>query len=103
MLWPAFVNGEPFYMPDTPSYIRGADGAVHELTGATSTWSNEFHKRFAEPSPASTSAAPVVSGSTDGPRPAAEPSVVLKGRSIYYGALLYAAQWLGNFWAMAFF
>jgi hypothetical protein len=41
LLWPAFVNGEPFYMADTPSYLRGADGAVHELTGASSAWSDE--------------------------------------------------------------
>ena len=93
LLWPAFVNGEPFYMADTPSYLRGADGAVHELTGASSAWSDELQKRFADGAPAVQSAA--------APHASAEPAVVLKGRSIYYGALLYAAQWLGNFWAVA--
>jgi hypothetical protein len=93
LLWPAFVNGEPFYMVDTPSYLRGADGAVHELTGASSAWSDELQKRFADDAPELKSA--------PAPQANAEPAVVLKGRSIYYGALLYAAQWLGNFWAVA--
>ena len=93
LLWPAFVNGEPFYMADTPSYLRGADGAVHELTGASSAWSDELQKRFADGAPALKSA--------EAQHASAEPAVVLKGRSIYYGALLYAAQWLGNFWAVA--
>jgi hypothetical protein len=95
LLWPAFVNGEPFYMADTPSYLRGADGAVHELTGASSAWSDELQKRFADGAPALKSA--------EAQHASAEPAVVLKGRSIYYGALLYAAQWLGNFWAVAIF
>ena len=30
-----------------------------------------------------------------------EVPVVLAGRSIYYGLLLYAAQGFGNFWAVA--
>jgi len=105
LLWPAMLNGEPFYMPDTPSYIRGADGAVHELTGTTSAWSDEFQKRFAEPS-TTPKTSPTVSQSSGGvqsPVSSGEPAVVLKGRSIYYGALLYAAQWFGNFWAMAVF
>ena len=100
LLWPAFVNGEPFYMPDTPSYLRGADGAVHELTGVSSAWSDELEKRFSVDAAAASklSAAPAAV-----PRANAEPAVVLKGRSIYYGALLYAAQWLGNFWVVAIF
>lgn len=96
LLWPAFVNGEPFYMPDTPSYLRGADGAVHELTGVSSAWSDELQKRFAVDAAASNPTAATSQSS-------AEPAVVLKGRSIYYGALLYAAQWLGNFWVVAIF
>ena len=95
LLWPAFVNSEPFYMPDTPSYLRGADGAVHELTGVSSAWSDELQKRFAVDSAAPKSAT--------APHAIDEPAVVLKGRSIYYGALLYTAQWLGNFWAVAAF
>ena len=101
LLWPAFVNGEPFYMPDTPSYLRGADGAVHELTGVSSSWSDELQKRFVDSAPASAPAASAPGGSA--PHVSSEPAVVLKGRSIYYGALLYAAQWLGHFWAMAVF
>lgn len=108
LLWPAFVNGEPFYMPDTPSYLRGADGAIHEVTGATSLWSAELQKRFQSAEASQRAAVSDIPNSSapgnGGAAPAqAEPEVVLKGRSIYYGAFLWAAQWLGNFWAMALF
>lgn len=100
LLWPAFVNGEPFYMPDTPSYIRGADGAIHELTGVNSVWSGELQKRFAAPATADPTPAQSTAPRAQTP---AEPEVVLQGRSIYYGAFLYLAQLPGNFWAMALF
>lgn len=110
LLWPAFVNGEPFYMPDTPSYLRGADGAIHQLTGASSAWSGELQKRFptasdSDPARVATSSQSGAPASPSGwiAKASPEPEVVLKGRSIYYGAFLYIAQWLGNFWAMAFF
>jgi len=102
LLWPAFVNGEPFYMPDTSSYIRGADGAIHELMGVKSVWSGELQKRFAVPTAADPPATAQVSTAPPAQLPA-EPEVVLKGRSIYYGAFLYLAQLPGNFWAMAVF
>jgi len=90
LLWPAFVNGEPFYMPDTSSYLRGADAAIHRLTGERSAWTDEYFNRF--PSGAAATSTPASS----------DPPVVLAGRSIYYGFLLYLAQLLGNFWAIAF-
>ena len=88
LLWPAYVNGEPFYMPDTSSYLRGADAAIHRLTGESSVWTQEYLRRYPSgpgKSEVAASAAPVV----------------LAGRSIYYGSALYAAQWFGNFWAVA--
>lgn len=96
LLWPAFVNGEPFYMSDTSSYLRGADAAVYHLTGKRSAWTNEYLKRY----PADTKSHPETSSLP--PAPSEQP-VVLTGRSIYYGLLLYASQWLGNFWAVAIF
>jgi hypothetical protein len=92
LLWPAYLNGEPFYMADTASYLRGADSAIHYLTGQSSAWTDEFFKRY--PSGPSAGAALPGHGFADVP-------VVLAGRSIYYGLLLYAAQGFGNFWAVA--
>ena len=40
LLWPAYLNGEPFYMADTASYLRGADSAIHYLTGQSSAWTD---------------------------------------------------------------
>ncbi|QTD55879.1 hypothetical protein [Parasphingorhabdus cellanae] len=99
LLWPSFINGEPFYMPDTPSYIRAADAGVYKLTGIESAWTNEFHDRYA-------------AGSDETPTSdedvKAEPSnsiengpVALAGRSVFYGAFLYLAQIFGNFWLVA--
>jgi hypothetical protein len=92
LLWPAYLNGEPFYMTDTATYLRGADAAIHYLTGQSSAWTEEFFKRY----PSGPSARAVLPGHGSGEVP-----VVLAGRSIYYGLLLYAAQWFGNFWAIA--
>ncbi|MGN6059624.1 MAG: hypothetical protein ACTHOI_13700 [Sphingomicrobium sp.] len=114
LLWPAFVNGEPFYMPDTSSYLRGADAAAYHLTGRPSAWTGEYFKRYPSGlAPAATTPAPRAP-SLDAPAssPAAGastspqskgPPVVLTGRSVYYGLLLYASQWLGNFWSVAVF
>jgi len=90
LLWPAYVNGEPFYMTDTSSYLRGADAAAHWLTGHRTVWTDElFHRYGANPQ-------------ANGPNsPRGDVPVVLAGRSIYYGLLLYLCQFLGNFWALA--
>src|SRR5437868_4592133 len=37
-MWPAIYNGQPFFYPDTSSYIRGFDGGVVWLTGKKSAW-----------------------------------------------------------------
>jgi hypothetical protein len=40
LIWPALYNGEPFFYPDTRSYIRAADAGVFKLTGIKSPWTN---------------------------------------------------------------
>jgi len=88
LLWPAYVNGEPFYMTDTSSYLRGADAAAHWLTGHRTIWTDELFQRF-----------PRSGGAVNMNSPRSETPVVLAGRSVYYGILLYMAQFVGNFWA----
>lgn len=97
-LWPAILNGGPFWFPDTSTYVRGADAAVVALTGRRSEWSD-----FLVPLPAGV--APRTStrdsakrerGTQINPSAHFKPSVrwvptrpVLTGRSIYYGFLVY--------------
>lgn len=97
--WPALFNGGPFFFPDTSHYIRAADAAVASVTGHRSIWSD----RLLEAVPAGT-ASPSAPGEASAPNPnmtAGTPTVespvqirpartVLTGRSIYYGAFLYA-------------
>lgn len=94
----ALWNGQPFFYPDTPTYLRGAEMGVTRVLGpdALKPWL-----------PVRTQA-----GSPSTPVPATEPeasrplkpltsiadSVVLAGRSVYYGALLYVGYLSGNMW-----
>lgn len=99
LLWPSLINGEPFYMPDTSSYVRAADAGVYKLTGIESVWTDEFHNRYAPGSEDIPSGdgnmQTELSDSLD------NAPVALAGRSIFYGALLYIAQIFGNFWLAA--
>ena len=81
-IWPALYNGQPIFFPDTTAYIRGADAAISKITGHQSIWS---------PPPVS-AAGDVVSLSNP------KDKFVIAGRSIYYGALLYAGDLFGGFW-----
>ena len=94
LMWPAFVNGQPFFMTDTSTYVRGADAVINHLTGAVTDWSGELMKRFPD------------AARTDFPRmegppvasPASDDHVVLLGRSVYYGLFLFAADRLISLW-----
>lgn len=99
LLWPSLINGEPFYMPDTPSYIRAADAGVYKLTGLESAWTNEFHNRYAG---GAEETAKVDAGANAEPSDSSDDGpVALAGRSVFYGAFLYLAQIFGNFWLVA--
>lgn len=82
--WPTIINGQPFLLSDTMTYIRGADAAVYRLTGSKTDWTPRFSERF-EAKTANTH-----------PRTAAEPPVIIAGRSVYYGAFLYAMDRLAG-------
>lgn len=93
-LWPALLNGGPIWMPDTPSYMRAADAGYARLVGVSTDWSAKAqHLRDPGVVPA-----PEAGGTAVGRAMPAEPPVTLKGRSVYYGALLYAADLAGSLW-----
>lgn len=88
--WPALVNGQPFLLSDTMTYVRGADAAIVRLTGLGSEWSGRYQQRF------SNTIANVAAPAAAENRP-----VIISGRSIYYGTFLFAAEMAGGFWIAA--
>ncbi|WP_375391086.1 hypothetical protein [uncultured Sphingomonas sp.] len=97
LLWPAIVNGYPFFFPDTGAYVRGVDAAVVRLTDHRTSWSNADVLSIARrPSDAATGAP---TRSPPGPASAAgQPKPVLLGRSVFYGAIAYTGALTGSFW-----
>jgi hypothetical protein len=98
LLWPAILNGGPFWFPDSSTYIRGADAAIVTVTGQPSEWSDllvelpppsEIH---ADSEPTRTSKGVQAKGRWEPARP------VLTGRSIYYGITLYVPMRLFGPW-----
>jgi len=96
MLWPAFYNGQAFFMTDTTAYLRGADVAFSRLTGVTTAWSVPSGAAAqGSPSGAATQGSRPTSGAKSSPL---ADKTVLAGRSIYYGALLYLGDRAGGEW-----
>jgi hypothetical protein len=94
LLWPAALNRGAFLFPDTPTYFRGADAAVFKLTGQQTAWTEEFFKSYPLASGAAQKDA-----STSAPESAPElEKVVLSGRSIYFGFIVYVLDLLGGAW-----
>lgn len=91
-IWPAIVNGQPFVLSDTTSYIRGADAAVFHTTGAHSDWTDAYFERFAGRSDLAEE--PSVARAAN-PRETEAP-LILAGRSIYYGFILYLTDRLAG-------
>jgi len=95
LLWPAFINGQPFIFDDTTNYVRGADAAAYRLTGIDTAWTHEFVARYGE--------LDTLAARNRTPRATADLPVTLSGRSVYYGALLYLSQAVDGFWLAALF
>ncbi len=93
LTWPAALNGGPFWHPDTSNYIRAADAAFVVVTGSPSEWSDRLK----------IGSTPITSPSKPGATTVQPTRPVLKGRSIYYGALLYLPiRWFGPLGAVFF-
>ncbi|WP_228243479.1 hypothetical protein [Porphyrobacter sp. GA68] len=104
LLWPAFVNGGPFWFPDTSNYVRAADGAAVFVTNSPSVWSDRLQvdrPPAGNPGAVEELANPALDGSRiSGEIKPTRP--VLVGRSIYYGFLLYAPMRLFGPWGAVF-
>lgn len=102
LCWTAFVNGQPFFFADTTAYVRGVDVAVQKAVGIATVWSGTGGAgQETDPSVQPAPAPKTQSLSS------VNENAVLAGRSVYYGALLYAGHIAGGFWltvlAQAFF
>jgi hypothetical protein len=91
LLWPALLNGGPFWFQDTTTYIRAADAAVVAATGRQSAWSDRLVR---VDSRAGVGNASTRVSKAHGHPEAARGKIfptrpVITGRSIYYGFLLY--------------
>ncbi len=96
---PALWNGLPFFYPDTPTYLRGAEMVAGQLAARLVPQADAEGARADAP----TQGPPV----TAAPQPPAPPArgltslddkVVLAGRSVYYGSLLHASAGAGSLW-----
>ena len=94
----ALWNGQPFFYPDTPTYLRGAEMGVTRVLGpaALKPWlpvskqTGSFSTLVSATEPEAFRPLKPLTSISD--------SVVLSGRSVYYGALLYAGYLSGNMW-----
>jgi hypothetical protein len=89
----AFWNGQPFLYPDTPTYVRGAEMGAAKLVGQgrLPTWlpSEAQQQAGATATLPARKLTPVTS---------LDQKVVLAGRSVYYGALVYLGYLTGGLW-----
>lgn len=95
----ALWNGQPFFYPDTPTYLRGAEMGVTRVVGSgrLKPWL---------PAPSASRPAEAAPQAGDGAKPvvrakavtSVDDKIVLAGRSVYYGALLYAGYLAGGMW-----
>lgn len=117
LLWPAIINGQPFFYADTPNYVRAPDAAVVWAFGPrfATPWTDSdvieaFSWRFAKSSstakPQLDKPLPSDSGVATERRGHHSNSLrnglIVAGRSAYYGALLYIGELAGGFWLSVF-
>ena len=87
-IWPALVNGGPFFYLDTVVDIRGVEAGLSRLLHRPTVWSGD-------PSTASAGVSSVPAGRS------LKEEAVPAGRSIYYGGPLYIGAAWGDFWLVA--
>ena len=93
LCWPALINGQPFFHPDTVGYVRGADVALMKLLGPRFATDWGLESVGATAPPAAAPAGQAARSYND--------QEVIGGRSIYYGALVSLGERTGGFWLTA--
>jgi hypothetical protein len=108
LLWVTIINGQPFFHPDTANYIRAPDTAVVKVMGSrfVSPWTGaEVKKLLGSGLTASELTELDVQSSEEASQSRHTNSlrdrVILAGRSVYYGMLLYVSERAGGLWLAA--
>lgn len=92
----ALYNGQPLFYPDTTTYVRGAEMGIASVLGPAREKRWMPVQGAATPADA-TNPQPAVTGKLK-PLSSVRDKVVLAGRSVYYGALVYAGYLFGSLW-----
>lgn len=95
LAWPAFLNGQPFYFPDTTAYTRAADSAAYIFSGhrVRTEWTDHYRtsldpaRRVRDPGHHVSAHANDLGSDS-----------VMAGRSPYFGALLWLSYLFSRFW-----
>lgn len=102
LMWTGILNGQPFFFPDTTNYVRAADAAVYVISGHR--FSTEWTARYRDgiDNPGKQAVQP--------PKPEFRPSsndvghgLIMGGRSVYIGFLMYLGWVFGRFWPFVIF
>ncbi|WP_156840027.1 hypothetical protein [Novosphingobium aquimarinum] len=96
LLIPGLLNQEPFLYRDTTTYYKGAETGIVRLLGDRFSLGEPALADPATVDPARN--LPTVDG---GALTSVDDGVVIAGRSVYYGVLVYAALWLGSLFYLA--
>jgi hypothetical protein len=96
LMWPAIVNGGPFFFPDTTAYVRSVDALAVKVLHRESDWTSYKTRNLSATSGPDT--VPTNPKKVDhAPIASSQNPPVLAGRSPFYGALAYFGVLSGSF------
>ena len=74
LAWPALINGQPFYFPDTTAYVRSADIAVYIFSGhrVRTAWTEHYLAAMTKPRV----------------QPGTTPAKAARGNDLSYGSIM---------------
>lgn len=95
LAWPAFVNGQPFYFPDTTAYVRAADSAAYIFSGHRihTEWTDHYRQALEPEGKLRQPQHHVGANAND-----LGTDSIMAGRSPYFGAWLWLSYLFGHFW-----
>ena len=97
----AIWNGQPFFYPDTPTYVRGAEMGLLKVFGPEriKPWITDAQTAGSGAEPSQDfETVPENNVRQHKPLTSINDKIVLAGRSVYYGLLLYAGYASGGMW-----
>nr|WP_047166263.1 hypothetical protein [Sphingomonas sp. Y57] len=95
LAWPAFINGQPFYFPDSTAYVRAADSAAYIFSGERirTEWTEHYRRSLEPGGKAHDTDHHIGARGND-----LATESIMAGRSPYFGALLWVSYLFSRFW-----